>query len=296
MKKLILFVLGQKGMSVVKAAMASGSTMIISCVVVGQDRYLKNDCSDELVEICKSAGLKYCYRHEFDGGNYQVSQHIGLAAGWRWIIMLDFYQLIVFHDSLLPKYRGFNPLVTALINKDEVVGVTAIIANKEFDRGDIIASRRIRVGYPVKILFAIDSISGLYFDLTVEVLSRIGLDVPLAGERQVENEATYSLWRDDEDYRIDWSLSADEIVHFINCVGYPYAGASSVVGREVVRILDAEAMPDLVIENRTPGKVLFVDNGAPVVVCGRGMLKVRQMHNEVGGDLLPIKKLRIRFK
>ena len=37
--------------------------------------------------------------------------------------------LIVFHDSLLPKYRGFAPLVSQLINGEEYLGVTAIFTN-----------------------------------------------------------------------------------------------------------------------------------------------------------------------
>ena len=35
---------------------------------------------------------------------------------------------------------------------------------------------------------------------------------------QDEAKATYSLWRDDEDYKIDWHLSSEEIMRFVGQV------------------------------------------------------------------------------
>ena len=51
---------------------------------------------------------------------------IMIAAGWRWLLPST-EKLIVLHDSLLPRYRGFNPLVSQLIDKEERLGVTAVL-------------------------------------------------------------------------------------------------------------------------------------------------------------------------
>jgi methionyl-tRNA formyltransferase len=64
------------------------------------------------------------------------------------LIALD-VPLVVFHDSILPQYRGFNPLVSALINGDSRVGVTAM-GTDEFDKGDIIGQRTIAINIPSK--------------------------------------------------------------------------------------------------------------------------------------------------
>ena len=64
------------------------------------------------------------------------------AIGWKWIID-NTSQLIVLHDSLLPKYRGFSPLVNSLINGDTLTGVTALFASSEYDKGEIIEQAQI---------------------------------------------------------------------------------------------------------------------------------------------------------
>ena len=46
--------------------------------------------------------------------------------------------MIIFHDSLLPKYRGFAPLVNSLINQEKEIGVTAIKASQNYDEGDTV--------------------------------------------------------------------------------------------------------------------------------------------------------------
>ena len=57
----------------------------------------------------------------------------------------DKSKLIVFHDSVLPKLRGFNPLVTSLINGYEEIGVTVLYGTEDFDRGEIILQKKVNI-------------------------------------------------------------------------------------------------------------------------------------------------------
>ena len=50
------------------------------------------------------------------------------------------------HDSLLPAYAGFSPLIWALINGEKEVGVTAHMMDAELDAGDIVLQRSVPVG------------------------------------------------------------------------------------------------------------------------------------------------------
>ena len=45
------------------------------------------------------------------------------------------------HPSKLPKYRGFWPILLAMINGDETIGITAHIMTKKIDMGAILAQR-----------------------------------------------------------------------------------------------------------------------------------------------------------
>ena len=108
--------------------------------------------------------INYVNRLEF---NYKKSfeNKFVLAVGWKWLIKEKYKQILVIHDSLLPKYRGFNPLVTALMNKDKIIGSTLINAEEEYDSGDIIIQESFKVSYPISVEKAIE--------LNCEVIKKI---------------------------------------------------------------------------------------------------------------------------
>ena len=49
----------------------------------------------------------------------------------------------VFHDSLLPEYRGFAPTVWAIVNGRDHTGATLCHMADEVDSGDIVDQERI---------------------------------------------------------------------------------------------------------------------------------------------------------
>ena len=81
-----------------------------------------------------------------------------IAVAWKWLIKQKDI-LIVLHDSLLPKYRGYLPLVSQLINGEKEIGVTSFFANDKYDEGDIIYSSKIDIKYPITIEQAINQIN-----------------------------------------------------------------------------------------------------------------------------------------
>ena len=56
------------------------------------------------------------------------------------------YGCINIHASLLPKYRGAAPIQRAIINGDEITGVTVMNMAAEMDAGDILAQKEIVIG------------------------------------------------------------------------------------------------------------------------------------------------------
>lgn len=296
MKKLVLFLLGKKGYEVLKATIAARNKDMVRLVVVGVDNNVQKDFFNEISSLCKKHCIEFCLRGDDSKIMRSAEGSIAIAAGWRWLIEYEFIQIIVFHDSLLPKYRGFNPLVTALLNRDPETGVTAIIANKEFDCGDIVDSKKIKLKYPIRIEEAINQIADLYFDIQQSILKKIIRNGLLVGVPQDETVASYSVWRDEEDYRIDWKDSAEFIAHFIKCLSFPYKGASAVYDGKLIRILEAEVEPDISLENRDAGKVIFALGGQPIVICGTGLLRIDVAVDDEGESVLPFNKFRTRLK
>lgn len=267
---------------------------IIDCIVIGSDKNIKKDYSDEIKKWAKKYQIKAINRTSFDYNLNTSNYHI--VIGWRWMNKTSKDQkLIVIHDSLLPKYRGFNSLVTALIRGDTEIGVTALFGANEYDKGDIITQENIRIKYPIKIGEAIDKIALLYKKILSNLLLEIFYGNSINGFKQDDLNATYSLWRDEEDYRINWNESAKEIKRFIDAVGFPYKGALSYINNEKIRIKEAEIEQDVIIANRDTGKIIFKKDNKPVVVCGIGLIKIIEAFTENGEKKLFKNQFRIRF-
>jgi methionyl-tRNA formyltransferase len=213
-------------------------------------------------------------------------ENLTFLVGWQHLLPGITPSTVVFHDSLLPRYRGFTPTVTALINGDREIGVTALRPSEAIDGGPIIAQRALPVSYPLKIELALKLQAGLMSELAVEIVERWRRD-QLSATPQREDLATYSIWRDDADYEIDWSEGAEAIQRFVNAVGYPYAGARTAVGgAEKIRIFDVTPLPDMPFEIRETGKIWRLDNGHPLVICGTGMLRLDTCRREDGSTFV----------
>ena len=214
------------------------------------------------------------------------SEDLTFLVGWQYLLPAFTPSTVVFHDSLLPRYRGFAPTVTALINGDREIGVTALSPTDAVDEGPIIAQRALSISYPVKIQTALELQAGLMTEIAVDIVDQWRRG-ELSSTPQQESAATYSIWRDDADYEIDWSNSAAAIERFVNAVGHPYAGARTKVGGvETVRVLDVTVLPDMAFEIRQAGKIWSLDNGRPIVICGDGMLRIDNCRREDGSECL----------
>jgi methionyl-tRNA formyltransferase len=223
-----------------------------------------------------------------------------ICVGWRYMVPRTIISalngcVIVAHDSLLPRYRGFAPLASALINGEREVGVTVLLASDELDAGDVLFQGRVPVGAADTIADLIERVAPLYVE-GVEHAVRCVLGGNLQPTPQDHARASYSLWRDNEDLFIDWYDGADRIARTIRALGPPYLGARTRLGDRVVVLQRAVEEPDLFFEIRQPGKVWrLTAAGEPVVVCGRGLLVILQA--TIGeAPLIPMKRLRVRFR
>ena len=291
-KKITLFLLGKKGYECLKCLKKDNYQNIISKIIIGRDKNIKDDYADKIIKYSKQNEIVHYERNE-----EFLLDEFSIAIGWRWIIDVSKTKLLTFHDSLLPKYRGFCPLVNCLINGEEEVGASVIWGSKDYDKGNIIFQDFEKIQYPLKINKAIDIVTRLYINLLQKVFHSLIQNNQLPeGAIQDEKMATYSLWRDGKDYFINWNQSAKKISRFIDAVGYPYGGAKSYLDNEVIIINSATPMEDINIENRDIGKIIFNKDGYPIVVCVEGILKINSMTDINSNNLLPLKKFRSRFK
>ncbi len=283
--------MSEKGKVSLEGIIKEGQLKYVSLVIIGTDKAVLNDYSKEIEKICCDNNIQYTFDK-----NVEIVSKYAIAISWRWIIEAKENKLIVLHDSLLPKYRGFSPLVSQLLNEETNIGVTALFAVEKYDEGDILKQNSVQIDYPIKIGEAIRIISLLYSDTVTSVISGV-INNTLTPTKQDDALSSYSLWRNEDDYLIDWNKTSKEIRRFIDALGSPYLGASCYIKDKKVIIIEAEEIKDVIVENRTAGKVLYYDEGLPVVVCVKGLLKIKEgFYEEDSKSIFPLKSFRTIFK
>ena len=151
MNKVVRYLMTEKGLQVFQRIVEINSRFV-EYVVVATDPHIKNDHFDDIILLAKKSKIPFFLR----GSEPCLDKNLYvLAVPWRWMLAHPTEKMIIFHDSLLPKYRGFSPLVNMLINGEKKIGVTAVFGDVEYDRGAIIAQQSIEITYPIKISEAI---------------------------------------------------------------------------------------------------------------------------------------------
>ena len=86
-------------------------------------------------------------------------------------------------------------------------------------------------------------------------------------------------------------------MRFIDAVGSPYRGARSFLNDEIVWVHEVVIVQDVVVENRGSciGKVIFIEDACPVIVCGSGLIKIADLRTEDGNSAIEHVQFRSRF-
>lgn len=140
------------------------------------------------------------------------------------------------HPSLLPKFRGPSPYVSAILADEHVTGVSVMLLEEKMDAGPILAQARIDIeeaDWPPRGLL----LSQMLFTEGINLLAEILPDW-LAGKleptRQDESEATYTKKFGDEDALLDLSKPRESYLKIQAFDKSPRAHFITDKGRRVV--------------------------------------------------------------
>ncbi|MGW9300912.1 MULTISPECIES: methionyl-tRNA formyltransferase [Streptomyces] len=230
--------------------------------------------SDSVADLAEKHGIPVIIRNRPDDELVdrlkEVAPDIIVANNWRTWMPPEIYNLPVhgtlnIHDSLLPAYAGFSPLIWALINGEPEVGVTAHLMDEELDAGDIVIQRSVAVG-------PTDTTTDL-FHRTVDLIAPVtteALGLIASGQteftRQDRSKASFFHKRAEEDIRIDWSWPAEDLERLIRAQSAPYPSAFTFHKGQRLEVVSA-----VVSEGRyggTPGRIFYREGDGVVIVAG----------------------------
>jgi methionyl-tRNA formyltransferase len=118
--------------------------------------------------------------------------------------------IINVHASLLPKYRGAAPIQWAIARGESRTGVTTMKIDAGLDTGDMLLKWETEIGPDETAVKLGARLAVAGADLLVKTLDELDTIEP---EKQDHAQASYAPILKKEDGRIDWSMSAEEIVN-----------------------------------------------------------------------------------
>jgi len=299
--KILLFAATKKGLRVTER-LSGEFRSDLAAVCSFLERNVTESHFSQIHSLCKNLGIAFFDWKDVRDDVESLVKDLGITHvflvswGFRLPAEINKYlknKMIVFHDSLLPKYRGFAPLPTAIIRGDKEIGFSVLFAEEEIDKGDIILQKRFCLPPTMYISEAIDIIAQGYSEVIGEVIGLLKKG-KIKVSPQDESKATYSVWRDDKDKEIDWKQSSEQIFNFIRALGGPYGGAYTFLKGKKIFVFESRIRTDLNFEIRQPGKLWTISGKTATVICGSGMLEIKKCFREDGSPV-EFSRLRVRL-
>ena len=195
----------------------------------------------------------------------------------RTILELPKFGCINVHASLLPKYRGAAPIQWAVIDGEEVSGVTIMRMDAGLDTGDMLSK--------VEIPLAEDETGGSLFDKLseagarqlVQTLDRLE-DGTVQPEKQPEESPTgYARMITKADGLIDWTKDAKSIERLIRGLN-PWPSAFTRLEGKNLKIWKAAVQEQ--DSGLAPGTVISAGREGLSVQTGQGRLNILELQLE----------------
>jgi methionyl-tRNA formyltransferase len=242
-------------------------------VVTIDDRDDSRTAWDEVHKCAATAGAVVHVASDRRGSEAildDLAPDLVIVAGWYWILpsrLLDQARCgyVGIHFSLLPSYRGSAPLVWAMLNGDDTVGLTLFRFTPGMDEGPVWGQRQISGvdgSYVGEVLARLeDEAIALLADRYAAMRDAIESPAP-----QADQGVSYAAPRIPDDGAIDWRRDAADLQRFVRAQSRPYPGAWTMAGDERVTIWRATASS--VPWYAAPGQVVATEGRHVLVACG----------------------------
>lgn len=205
------------------------------------------------------------------------------------VLELPKYACLNVHPSLLPNYRGGNPVQRQIMSGEQVSGVSIIYMSERMDAGDICIQKTTALG-PNETYGTLEkrlSILGAHALLEAILMVYAG-GAPRIPQDEKEKTMAFHLKQGEE--IIDWKDSAANIHNLVRALS-PIPGSVTVFGDERIKIRQTQLVgPDSLgaSGNSEPGTILDVSDPMVLVQCGQGVIGVVDVQPE-GKTCMPAK-------
>ena len=189
------------------------------------------------------------------------------------------YETINLHASLLPRYRGANPIQRAIINGDKETGICTMITELGLDCGDICQ----KLVIPISDTMNCEELWNEIAEKSPEMIEQtlIGLkNGTLIPEKQCEDGVCMANKLTKEECEIDWCKSNIQIHNLVRG-GCRCPSAFFYYNDKLIKVI--ETIPTN--EDIPTGKIRFNSKDGIDVGCGIGAIRLLKVKPEGKGEM-----------
>ena len=189
------------------------------------------------------------------------------------------FATINLHASLLPKYRGANPIQRAIINGDKETGICTMITELGLDCGDVCLREVIKIPDDMTCVDLFNEISEKSPVLIEKTL--IGLvDKTITPQKQSEDGVCMANKLTKEETQIDWTKSAEDIHNLVRGI-YKSPSAYFIYNGKIIKVLETKVIK----EDGDCAKFMNVSKGGVEVGCGKDCILLVKVKPEGKGEM-----------
>lgn len=224
------------------------------------------------------------------------------------ILEMPKYGCINIHASLLPRYRGASPIQYAILNGDDMTGVTIQQMDEGVDTGDILAMKAIPVEKEDTGGSLFEKLSRLGAELLVKTLPRLeaGDIIPV---KQKEEDAVHVRMLNKDMGKIDWEKEAEVLERLVRGMN-PWPSAYCTFRKKSLKVWRSEVSGEkqrgenahggLFRHNAEknisrPGEVVLVTKEDIHVQTGKGVLVLKEVQLE-GKKRMPVRDFLLGYQ
>ena len=173
----------------------------------------------------------------------KLDADLAIVVAYGKIIPENFLSLtkkgfINIHASILPLWRGAAPIQRSIINLDKKTGISIMKINKELDAGAVCNKYEIEIKDQDNAEVISEKLSMMASEKILDEIDKI-IEGKANFIEQDHSKATYANKINKSEGKINWNISADQILGLINGLS-PTPGAWFISKGERYKILKAE--------------------------------------------------------
>ena len=189
------------------------------------------------------------------------------------------YKTINLHASLLPKYRGANPIQRAIINGDSETGICTMITELGLDCGDICK----KLVIPISESMNCEELWNEIGEKSPQMIEQTLLEIKngtLKPEKQCDDGVCMAPKLTKEECLIDWSKSNTDIHNLVRGVCRS-PGAYFIFNNKIIKVIETEKIDG----SGVPGEIAAHSKDGIDMGCGKGLVRLITVKPEGKGEM-----------